>query len=50
MVDGSIVDSRRSLLLIAKVIAVSDFGFDGGPSRSTISRFVESILATGISM
>jgi len=31
-VDGSVIDSRRTLLLIAKVVAVCDFGYSGRAS------------------
>jgi hypothetical protein len=37
-VDGSVVDSRRSLLLVAEVIAVSDFGYFGRECRCRLVR------------
>jgi hypothetical protein len=37
-VDGSVVDSWRSLLLVAEVIAVSDFGYSGRECRCRLVR------------
>ena len=37
-VDGSVVDSRRNLLLVAEVIAVPDFGYSDREFRCRFRR------------
>jgi len=40
-VDGSVIDSRRTLMLIAKVVAVCDFGYSGLRDDEKLSAFLE---------